>query len=186
MFMVFGLELSTFAILRWIPGLMPKSIRNEVIPAASDLKIVDVKAQAKAQLEAVEAHQQSRLEKVAEISRLTKDMATAMADSSDSTHASEAMDQIVSFIERIESPEERIGVPEIVAVASLFRKHMTMDKLPREQLLNLARLHETSSVASGIPLPGSLGVGLNKYTPSLLLARSLRKHVQKLRSDDKE
>jgi LETM1 and EF-hand domain-containing protein 1 len=174
MFMVFGLELSTIAILRYVPGLLPKAVADNVVPAAGDLGIVNLSEQERQrQVDAA-----SRTSRIARISGLTKDMARSMSSTPEASSGDE--DAIISFIDRIEDPTTRIGVEDILMVAPLFRKHMTMDKLPREQLVNLCKLHP------GVTLNLTGSTILSRAVPSLLLARSLRGHLQRLRADDKE
>jgi hypothetical protein len=151
MFMVLGMEISTFAILRYVPGLMPNTLRRTVEPHAQKLGIADPEKREK-------ELSMRRLETVEQISQITHALAAKRLDR-------DGVPEVKRFLKGLEDGDRAFSTPRgVESVAKAFREHMSMDKLPREQLVHLAALHLSSGAA--------------KFLPRFLLARRLRHHVQ--------
>lgn len=172
LFVVFGLELSTVAILRYMPSLLPRAMRTEVVPAAQRLGVAP----------ASDADKAAR-------KRLT--LCTDLVQASRATAKASGLADAEALLARVEEGigHRKVSAIDIRAAAKEFDgTELELDALPKAVVEQLAELHLPSAVT--VPGPERVGdlVGTlaSTLTPTLLLRRRLRDYVRAKREDDKE
>ena len=173
LFLVFGLELTTVAILRFAPSLLPKSMRQEVEPAAEQMGIAPKRADGAARI----AH---RLALCADL----VGGAQQIADDHDLARAAELLARVRDDDAHVGAHSgDHLSASAILDAASDFGDGtpLELDALPKTMLRMLAELHLPSEIR--VPLLGPVAAGL---TPDFVRRRLLREKINSLRDDDKE
>jgi len=175
LFLVFGLELTTMAILRYMPAMLPRAMRQAVVPAAQKLGV------------APEANVDASARR-----RLT--LCTDLVQGARAAAASVSLTKAEALLARVEDGcEDGSKVNATVDIKSAAADFgddtaLALDRLPKAMLLQLAELH----LPSGVQVPGperlgdALGYVSSALTPTLVMRRRLREYVNRLREDDKE
>ena len=195
LFLVFGLELTTMAILRYMPALLPRAMRLAVVPAAQKLGVAPASN--------VDASARRRLA-----------LCTDLVQGARAVAAAAKLSDAEALLARVEDggDGQHVSASEIRAVAAAFADEcaLSLDKLPktivmqvclpwiamichlspsdgsRDDCMQLAELH----LPSGVTVPGPdrlsdmLGAVSGRLTPTLVPRRRLRECVRRLMTSD--
>ena len=173
LFLVFGLELTTMAILRYMPALLPRAMREAVVPAAQKLGVAPTAN--------VDASARRRLA-----------LCTDLVQGARAVAARAGLAEAEALLARVEDGNggQKVSAADMRAVpAATFNSGaLSLDALPKAMVMQLAELH----LPSGVKVPGperigdALGLVSAALTPAALQRRRLREYVNRLREDDKE
>jgi hypothetical protein len=161
LFLVFGLELTTMAILRYMPSLLPRAMRQAVVPAAQKLGV--------APSADTDATKRKRLA-----------LSTDLGQGGRALAPKAGLATAEALLARVDDGNSttKVRAVEIAAARGDFAdgKVLSLDGLPKPMVEQLAMLH----LPSGVSLPGPerltdlVGAVASQLTPTLVLRRRLR------------
>ena len=161
-----GLEISTFVVLRGMPGLLPSALRKTVVPEVDKITgAAETKATQMA--EAAQERLETMSQAVDDVRAFAEKTQTGLATASEAERK-----ELVAFIEQLDDAHVGLCYSDILEMAPLFRAHMTLDHMDRTQLRSLADFIIPSRA--------------NRVAPAVALRFNLRRHCQQLRVDDKD